>query len=352
MHKVRSPWLSSPRKEIAVILLPLFLPVIFVLVFQEYFNTHQQVTSGWWLVLVLMVDVSHVYSTLFRFYWEKDTFQKHRTLLLIIPVFAFSVGVFVHWWDSFLFWRLLAYIAVYHFVRQQFGFIRLYSRYEKRHAIDKWIDAVAVYNATLYPLLYWHIHLTDKLSWFVSNDLVSLSLGWFQPVLFPLFILIALIYIVKEMYYSWKEQTLNIPKNSIMMGTYLSWYVGIVLFNGDLTFTLLNVVAHGIPYMGLIWMYGEKKAKGRFQFGMKGVAIFCAVIFFLAYVEETFWDVLVWKDHTNLFPFFTYRQLISNEIVMSIVVALLVLPQITHYVVDGFIWKFSKDSSARIDGKT
>jgi hypothetical protein len=39
---------------------------------------------------------------------------------------------------------------------------------------------------------------------------------------------------------------------------------------------------------------------------------------------------------------------LHHSLALSILVAILVLPQVTHYVLDGFIWKFSKDASARI----
>jgi hypothetical protein len=134
----------------------------------------------------------------------------------------------------------------------------------------------------------------------------------------------------------------------IMVGTYASWYVGIVTFQGDLIFTLLNVVAHGIPYMGLIWIYGEKKATEKFSFGWRGALTFIAVLITFAYVEESLWDVLIWKDHTDIFPFFTGNNTLESSILLSLIVPFLVLPQITHYVLDGFIWRFSKDSGARL----
>jgi hypothetical protein len=48
-----------------------------------------------------------------------------------------------------------------------------------------------------------------------------------------------------------KTSYFNIPKNLIIIGTLSSWFFGIVYFNNDLVFTLLNVVSHGIPYMAL-----------------------------------------------------------------------------------------------------
>jgi hypothetical protein len=341
------PWLADPTKETWLILAPSILPVALIFLFNDYF-LNSEVSSLWWLILVLCIDVSHVYSTLFRMYWDRATFAKYKRLLIMIPIVGFIAGATVHLYSAAIFWRILAYVAVFHFVRQQYGFMRLYSRKEIQSKLFKFIDSVSIYNATLYPLIYWHINLTGKLSWFVKGDFISFQIPGLDDVLFYIFLAILAMYILKEIWIVIEQRAFNIPKNMIMIGTYASWYVGIVAFQGDLIFTLLNVVAHGIPYMGLIWIYGEKKSSATSLFGWRGALIFIAVLIAFAYVEEGLWDVLVWKDHTDIFPFFTQNASLESSLLLSIIVPLLVLPQITHYVLDGFIWRFSKDSGARI----
>lgn len=346
MTKQRQPWLANPLLESLFILLPGIVPVAIVLMFQDYFTTHE-VSTFWWIVLVICIDVSHVYSTLFRLYWDKETFIAHRRLLIIIPAVAFVVGFSLHWYDSMLFWRILAYVAVYHFVRQQYGFIRLYARNESFKVLHRRIDTFAVYNATVYPLLYWHIHATDKIAWFIKGGFVSIDAGGYDNVLTIVYAAILLAYIVKEVFIYVRQGTVNVPKNLIMAGTYLSWYFGIVAFQGDLIFTILNVVVHGIPYMALIWLYGEKKSGNRFSFGMKQALVFVSVLIVLAYCEEYFWDAFIWNDHEEVF-FGMSGLTLSNSLLVSLLVAVLVLPQVTHYVLDGFIWRFSKHAGARI----
>src|SRR5687768_16943831 len=132
-----------------------------------------------------------------------------------------------------------------------------------------------------------------------------------------------------------------------MLGTYASWYVGIVAFQADLIFTLLNVVAHGIPYMALIWIYGERTTHSDFSFNVKGLGIFVVTLLLLAYVEELFWDILVWNDHPEIFP--VAFGVLDHPISLSLVVSILVLPQITHYIIDGFIWKVSKHVRVKME---
>lgn len=343
MKAQSQPWLGNPTVESIFILSPALLPVAVIFVFQDYFSSHD-VSTWWWVALVLCVDVSHVYSTLFRLYWDKETFTTYKHLLLIIPVAALMVGFSLHYYDDMLFWRILAYVAVFHFVRQQYGFMRLYSRFEPRERLPRLIDTIAIYTATVYPLLYWHIHATDKLAWFVKGDFISLELKNYSRYFFVVYALVILIYLTKELRATWIQKSFNVPKNLMVAGTFLSWYVGIVLFQGDLIFTLLNVVAHGIPYMALIWLHGQKKTK-TFSFNVKGFGIFAGVLVVLAYVEEYLWDGLVWKEHLEIFPGFG-AVFIENPAFVSFIVAALVLPQVTHYILDGFIWRFGKNEKA------
>jgi hypothetical protein len=344
MQPYKQPWLEDALIESVFIIAPAFLPVFAVYAFHDYFAIHE-VSTMWWVILVICVDVSHVYSTLFRLYWDRETFSKNKRLLLLIPVTAFVIGFALHYYDPPVFWRLLAYVAAFHFIRQQYGFMRLYSRKENASAFNRLLDQLAIYSATIYPLIYWHVHATTKLGWFVAGDFVKLNIGSFEIALTSLYWLILSMYFLRELILFIKSGVINLPKNLIVAGTYISWYVGIVSFQGDLIFTFLNVVAHGIPYMALIWIHGKKRS-ANFKFNSKGILIFITSIFMLAYLEENFWDSLIWNDHPEIFFVQGSAFLLQHPVSISIGVALLVLPQVTHYVLDGFIWKLSKNSAS------
>ena len=56
--------------------------------------------------------------------------------------------------DLAVFWRALAYLAVFHFIRQQYGWVMLYRvRGGERGRAGRWLDGATVYAATLYPLI-------------------------------------------------------------------------------------------------------------------------------------------------------------------------------------------------------
>lgn len=347
------PWIGNKYTDILFVLLPPFASLLLIFIFPSLFRDANAMPDYWWVVLILLIDVAHVYSTLYRTYFDKETFRQQRNRLIAIPLVAFITGVMLYYAGPLIFWKILAYLAVYHFVRQQYGFMRIYARKEKSSIITRRIDAVTIYAATLYPILFWHFSPGRNFNWFVEGDFFSFSNSSIVLlVLGIIYLLILLAYVIEETVQVIRTGYFNVPKNMVVLGTVLSWYFGIVYFNGDLAFTVLNVVSHGIPYMALIWMYGKKtRAHGRYEknkllkltFSKYGIVIFLLLIFVFAYVEEGLWDTTLWKEHQEVFSAFHFSDARPGDALLSLLVPLLALPQITHYVIDAYIWRVRKD---------
>jgi hypothetical protein len=60
-----------------------------------------------------------------------------------------------------------------------------------------------------------------------------------------------------------------------------------------------------------------------------------AVLVALAFVEEAGWDRLLWHERVWLFG----AGWDVSGLAETLAVATLTLPQLTHYVLDGFIWR-------------
>lgn len=349
--KYPQPWLARPIIDTVFILSPPFLCLLVIIAFPGVFQNNTNLPDYWWVVLVLLVDVAHVYSTLYRTYFSRQAFRKFKVQLIFIPILAFVLGSGVYLFSAIWFWRLLAYLAVFHFVRQQYGFMQLYSRDDTTSSIARYIDKTVIYAATIYPMLYWHLVPKRNFNWFVENEFLHYSGSGLLTGISIVYWLIVSVYLVKEILLSLQTSRFNIPKNLVIIGTLISWYFGIIYFNGDLSFSLLNVVSHGIPYMALIWIVGKKEVKqdhtGRFLkafFGQYGIVLFLGLIFLLAYLEEGLWDMAVWKEHKNIFHIFHAVNLDVERSMLAFIVPFLALPQITHYVIDGFIWKRNQNT--------
>jgi len=351
------PWLKSPLFDLSFILLPAFFSVLLVVVFSDTFEQTETLPLWAWLVFILGIDVSHVYSTLFRTYFNSNELQENRALLTLIPIAVWLVGVGLYSIHNMLFWRVLAYVAVFHFIRQQYGFLRLYTREETQDKKDQWLAALAIYFATLYPLVYWHSHQPRNFHWFIDGDFFVGLPPIASQIMGAAYLFILGLYFFNEVRNSQKGLPINLPKNAILVGSAGAWYVGIVHFNGDLAFTITNVVSHGIPYLALVWLYGEKQKSransplilGRFTytlfFSKFSAPLFLAVLLFFGYLEEGLWANFVWREHLEIFGFLGFLPEIKAKDTLAWLVPLLTLPQATHYVLDGFIWKL-KDSDA------
>jgi len=76
------------------------------------------------------------------------------------------------------------------------------------------------------------------------------------------------------------------------------------------------------------------------------VLSFVGLLILFAYVEEGLWDGFIWKEHASVFSIFSGLPSISNDTILALTVPLLALPQSTHYVLDGFIWRMRKQKQA------
>lgn len=337
------PWIDKPKTDSIFILAPSFVVVAFVFLFQETLkNIEANYSFYTWLFLIVFIDVAHVYATLFKTYFVAEEFKKRRKLLITLPIICFVIGVFLFSFGSVFFWSVLAYIAVFHFIRQQYGFMRLYSRNEIKTKWSVIIDNLIIYTATGYPMLFWFFSSPRTFNWFTENDFLRFENQLLLEILGWIYGLIVVLYLVRTAYKASKERYFNIPKNAIIIGTFLSWYFGIVYFNNDLVFTLLNVVSHGIPYIALIYL-NEINKKQNVELGIlntikgfKGVLFFIGFLFAIAFFEEYVWEIFVWNEQFS-FSGFDFSNL------QFLLVPLLTVPQFTHYILDGFIWKSKQE---------
>ncbi|MEO0553659.1 MAG: hypothetical protein AAF149_10695 [Bacteroidota bacterium] len=321
---------------------------------------HEQEIPLWfWVMIIVGIDVSHVWSTIFRTYLDKDEFKRHKNLLIIAPFIAVVVFFTAAAFSTNTFWTILAYLALYHFIKQQYGFMRLYqARYGKINIKKRLSDKFVIYLGMLYPVFYWHLNTQRKFSWFVDGDFFNISeftsgltpvLPYINTIGTILYLTILAAWLLQEIFVH-KKNTLPFPMGKVLwiITTAFNWFLGIVYFNSDFAFSLTNVVAHGIPYMALMFFYIERKKQvtHKIPVGKMGVpvAFMLIIVLALAFGEEYLWDMFVYRENENLFTqVFNYPfNQVTSTLATALALALLSMPQVTHYILDGFIWKANK----------
>lgn len=345
--KVSTPWIYSSKFDLAAIIGPPLAMTAMVLLWGDQLASIDNMPVWLWVLLVLGIDVAHVYSSLFRTYFDKEEFQKRRRLYVAVPIVSWLAGVAIYAaCGPVLFWSGVAYFAIYHFVRQQYGFLMLYRRGEPPRGPGYRIDQAAIYLATVYPLVYWHTY-PRNFQWFSDFEVIHIPSRWPEQICKGLYVALLACFVGKELYRWWKTGSLNLGKNLLLLATAAAWWTGIILFNGDLTFTLINIVSHGVPYMALIWIYQYRKRAVKSHdgnrwlrfFQLKYVPAYIAALVGLAYLEECIWDWFVWREHANIFGSF---HVAASATVLVLLIPLLTMPQVTHYVLDAFIWRVNK----------
>ncbi len=334
------PWLFSARTDLSVFLGSALLSFALLAIGGQLGILHSDSPQWIWVPAVLLIDVAHVWSTVFRVYWDRDELRRRPWLYWGMPAFLYVLGVLLYSLGPMWFWTCAAYFAVYHFVRQQYGWVALYRRRGNEFdAIDRWIDTLTIYGVTLYPLLYWHAHLPRQYWWFVPEDFVLQLPPLVDALCFPLYLVLIGVYLTRALQRWLLLQRRNPGKDIVVATTALCWYVGIVYYNSDYAFTVTNVVIHGVPYFALVYFFAKKRARaghgGLLRIVLAGPFAFVGVLVLLAYGEEFLWDRLVWHQRQWLFG----QGSSVGHLLIAFVVPLLALPQLTHYALDGFIWR-------------
>ncbi|TBR26114.1 hypothetical protein EPO15_00745 [bacterium] len=300
-----------------------------------------------WLVLVVGVDVAHVWSTLWRTYLVPEELARRPGLYAVVPFTCWAAGALLYRAGGpGLFWRVLAYLAVFHFVRQQWGFLRLYQSYEGRASrLDDALDRAALYGGMLYPLVYWHASLPRPFEWFVPGDFAALPAALSAPAA-SLYAVVLAVWVLRQAVRA-RRESLHPGRLLVVVGTAAAWWTGIVAFESDVAFTLTNVLAHGVPYFALLWLTAPRPRRAAALPAAAWAAVFLLVPLAFAYGEEGLWDWAVWREHAGLFFGWTGRaEPDLGPAALALLVPLLALPQSTHYVLDAYIWRLDGSDPA------
>lgn len=344
----QSKWLFSREIDLSVFLGSAVVSLLLLAVGWQFGILNDESPDWTWVSAVLLIDVAHVWSTSFRVYFDAAEFKRRIWLYSLVPVFGYAVGVALYSEGELVFWKCLAVLAVFHFVRQQYGWVNLYrAKLKEKSRLTWWIDAAAIYLATIYPLAFWMTSLPRNFDWFVRNDFFNLP-QVVEKILFPIYVLALAAYFAKSFYLYFTNGFLNIGKDIIVLTTAVCWYVGIVALNSDYAFTVTNVIIHGVPYFALIYFYAKSRREtaGKFYRSLSSNwIVFLATLWALAYIEELVWNRGVWHERNWMFG--------GNweiETWKMYLVPLLAVPQLTHYILDGFVWKRKNNENFRLIG--
>ncbi len=337
----RPGWILGPLGDALIFSGPLV--AAFALIGWAYSNgtLYRDMPPWMFALLVVACDVAHVYATAFRVYLDPVRFKRRPALFVGVPVACFAAGALLYGFGADVFWRVLAYLAVWHFVRQQWGWVAFTRAKAGEDNRDRRLDQAMIYAVTLYPLVHWHTHMPADFQWFVQGDFVALP-GMVEKVARAAYLVVVGAFGTNQVLRLWRGLGVNWAKLHVIGATWIAWYGGIVLIGSDIAFTALNVLSHGVPYLAVVYVVERRHAETNDVplarwFAPRVAALLLVALVLVGYAEELLWDSLVWRDHPMLFAWVTEGPL--PFALLGLVVPLLAVPQATHYVLDGWLWR-------------
>lgn len=356
---MRNHWINSAKFDITWLIAPMLLPPILVFFLPaDFLNQQRDDIFPWsWILIVLTIDVAHVYSTVYKTYFHPEGKRKHKLKLLFFPVLVWIIGALVYSIGSKLFWSCVAYFAVYHFIRQQYGFFRLYSLKREDHPLIRKAMNWCLYATMIIPLVIWHARGQQHFNWMTEGDFLYLNL----PVIVPFLQVLLMCTLVLYFFLEWKSMKRHgswmLGRSLLLFSTAFSYYIGIVWNNNDFVFSFVNVIGHGIPYLALVWWSEKRQLNESSSSFLKlvlskwGWILFYLIVFAFAFVEEALWDSLLYREHATAFGWlYGFISVLRHPVFITIVVPLLIMPQIVHYILDAYIWK-KADNRKFVEGE-
>ena len=340
------PFLRSPAFDLGWFVLPGALAAIAGIAI-GVLDPHPRTDDSLliWIAGVLLVDVAHVYASLYRTYLDPVARRLHRKRLIVAPLLCLWLGFLLHLESPLLFWGALPYVAIFHFIKQHLGFALLYARAGGEGPRDRRLIELSIWTGTLGPVLWWHAHLPTSFAWFMPGDLVTGLPAWAGALALALELPVWLAFLARRAWLRRRGHA-NPMVPLLVLVPALCWHLGIVVFDDDRIFTITNVFLHGVPYMALVWLAGGRERVAQ-RFPRAGalalLAAFYGLLLALAFGEEALWDRLVWHERPQLFGASLGEM---HPVLTAALVALLAVPQATHYLLDRWIWRVGPDNPA------
>ena len=300
--------------------------------------------APFWMVpaVLVSVDLAHVWATGWRVLGDGGPPGTRLPLPLLVALVSWTAGIALFSASELLFWRVLAYLAIFHVVRQQYGWVALYRRKNGEGEEGRWLDAAVIYGATLAPLVFWHTRV-PRFEFFLQGELLSGLPKAAAPAAYGLFGAVFAAWSVKEFLRARSGRRVSWGKVLIVAATTATWLFGTIALNAEWAFSVTNIFSHGIPYMGLIWLTSRRDTRQRagacararlVDRAAGNMAVFLAPILLIAAIQCWGWDVYIPRD-----PLLARPEAGLHAVLLAVLVPLLAVPQATHYVLDALIWK-------------
>lgn len=279
-------------------------------------------------ILFVFFDYFHVYTGIGTALVFPGQLKGREIFYFGFPVLCFAIysGLFALSPDVFA--LVYAYASIFHFSRQQIGWMRVTGKRGASFAPwESTLNDLAIYTST-FGFVAYRVFDRPGATWFVQGDLGFASF-------LPSSLILALVLTVNAAYLLWQihvaieHRTVNVSKNVVWFSTFLAWGVSFALFKSVTVAAIaLIVVHHAAPFIVLSFFYvrhrrqeGRRSYFGSFAF----FAVVGAALFFSSVENAVLAD---WE------PLRYFSSLRFLEPFLATVATY-------HYAIDSFFWRQS-----------
>ena len=305
---------------------------------------------------ILLIDWAHIFAQWHRIYYNPVETIKAKWIypisyILLIPI----VGLYVYYGSRLHVEVALVYFVIFHFIKQHFGFLKIYSKIDGAKTKFESLSETALFYLCMWtPVIYWHISFPKKDFYWAARILPIPYINVIFNIACILYTLSAAIYVVTELR-RWKRNGIvNIPKNLALIAAALAWG-GVSLFSDVAVLVMFTVVlTHDVSYTILVWMTCRrdeqivKKKVDWFSWWSAPGFLFYVLILVLG-------SHLIMVLHLEIarnaeLDYAIYGKIFNNITSSSLVWqhfgwGLFFATQAHHYFIDKFLWKKEKDLS-------
>jgi hypothetical protein len=342
-------WLGGVGFDLTFIMLgPIF--GLFIAYFFNQFNEVGTISAvqAYLIYFITLTDFAHLGAMWFRIHTKgietRRTIKISWTIALVSMLCLFIVFALNYARYAFM---LITYMALYHNIRQNYGF---YSFYRKEESKDKDLlkfEKFYVHFALFYPLILWHFDPKSMINHW-SHYLVDLSFLYFLKLPLTILLLTFTLLFVRSSYEKYKVGDLSINKIVFFLSVIIGWYGSILIIKDPLAVFFSIVAVHAISYLMYVWKLDQihiKKVFDKVDFKLlfKRALIFFIFAYIFSYLGNGF--RVMFTNAENDIEFFwgaEYWNNLASGMNKYLFIFCIIIPsacQLSHFIIDGYIWK-------------
>lgn len=263
MHVKSQPWIHSWYGDFFGLH---FIPILFAILALFRLPPFREINAGLLEQLVfavLIIDWAHIFAQWYRIYSNPAEKLKTKYIylfsyLLLIPVITLAL----HFDTRMIINRFLIYFVVFHFIKQSFGFIKIYSRIDGiKTKFESYVETTLIYSAMVCPVIYWHVKFPKPDFTWAYFFLKSPVFSYLVIPAFTLYGFCLILYVSNE-YKRWKtKQIFNVPKNLALAAAAIGWGAISLLPESKLLIMFTVVLTHDMAYTVFVWYIGRRDTK-------------------------------------------------------------------------------------------